>query len=178
MFEPGDIVLRYRPKYKGPFKYLVTRCILFFTTEWWKGESTSKVYHAEMYYGDGKVITMEPPYCRLKDMRKTRFVVFRAKHESASFEHYFFVYCNLKMGQKYDFLKLIGCLLDWVFHTRWFTRHFVNPAKDICSEFVARFYKNVNWPCSEVSAESSTPDDILDFCETYSNFNRIYDTKG
>lgn len=182
-FKPGDIVLIHRKKYNGPFKYLVTRLILFFTTEWWKGEKTSNHYHAEMVVedlGNGEimVVTMEPPKCRFKTRSLNRKAIFRVRLRLPMFNKAFFRYVDLKLGQKYDFLKLLFCWLDWVFHTTWFTRNYVNPCRDICSEFVARFYEEViRIPCSYLTADSTKPDDIYDYCRESSSFITVYDER-
>lgn len=171
MFESGDIVLKKRKPYEGPFKYLITRLILFFTTEWWRGEKTSKHYHAEMVYGfdpsllEFRVVSMQPPKCSIRSMPLRRNIVFRLKLKPPKFNGVFDRYILRKLGQRYDFIKFILCGIDWIFRTTWFTRTFVNPCRDICSEFVARFYEErIGIPCSDLPADSTKPDDIFDFC--------------
>jgi len=180
MFEPGDIICTYRKKYEGPFKYLLMRLILFFTTEWWHGEKTSTVYHTELVYdkiGDlWFSVTMEPPCCRLQKMPLKRVVVFRLKEKPDGFEGEFRSYANVRLGQRYDYIKLLMCLLDWIFHTTWFTDKVRNLNRDICSEFTAGFYKDYGIPCSKLEPDSTKPDDIFDYCIENDNiFEKVYE---
>lgn len=182
IFQPGDIVCRFRPQYKGWFKYLVTRLILFFTTEHWLGEKTSTVYHTEMFYGyrgeadQPTCITMEPPECRLRRMPHTRLAVFRLRDKPAVFDGMFKLYCEARLGQRYDFVKIVAFVLDWLFWTKWFSERTANGGRDVCSEFTARFYHRVGRLCSLYPADCTTPDDIYDFVREYPEiFELIYE---
>jgi hypothetical protein len=181
---PGDIVLLYRKQYKGPFKYLVTRAILFFTTAWWMGEPTSKVYHAELAVSTSVlsenefvVATMEPPKYRYKNRRYTRKVIFSSFLDKGWVERKLDGYLAANLGKKYDFLRLVMMLLNWIFRTSFFTEHYKTGARDICSEAVARFYEHMGCPCSDVEANSTTPDDIYDFCRDSGKFRKVYDAR-
>lgn len=178
LFQPGDIVIHYRRKYRGPIAYLLTRLICFFTTEWWKNEPTSKVYHAEMVYSpaddieDVKDISQEWPTVRITRFGKlNRKAVFRLKHKPANFDSLFQEYCLKTLGQPYDWPKLIAMTLYWLFRGNSIARFFVNlfgsRKRDICSEYVAKFYHSyVGVPCSPVKPGYTTPDDILDWCKS------------
>lgn len=182
MFRPGDIILRRRKEYKGPFKYLLTRIILFFTTAWWKGEKTSQHYHAEMVYcwseedGEWKSITMEPPRCKIRSMPKTRILVARLNNKPEDFDYEFFRYCQEKLGQGYDYLKFLWMGVYWLFlGWNWLGRIWDNPSRDICSEFVARFYQDrIGVRCSIEDANISSPDDIYDLVSSSDKFSIIY----
>jgi len=182
--EPGDIVLSYRRQYKGPFKYLVTRLILFFTTAWWKGESTSKVYHAEMVVKslsdkEFQVVTMEPMKCRYKTRSYNRKRILRLNLKGPFFNNAFEQYVQEKFGQKYDYLKLIQIILYWMFlGWNWLGRIYKNSDRDICSEFVARFYERVGIVCSTVDADITTPDDIYDMTSHAIFYKVVFDAKG
>lgn len=178
----GDIVLIKRKKYDGPFKYLITRLILFFTTAWWKDEPTSKVYHAELadsQLNDREfiVITMEPPKCRFKDRSYDRKIIFRLKYPPQDFYLMYDMYKKAKLGEKYDFIKILAFVLDFLTFGTFFTRHLVNKSRDICSEFVARFYEGwVRVPCSDEVPDSTAPDNILDYCLVNTKlFDKIYE---
>jgi hypothetical protein len=175
-FQKGDIVVMYRHKYKGPFNYLLTRLICFFTTEWWRGEKTSTTYHAEMIYEPNedinlvKDISQEWPCVRITDLGHLhRKAIFRLKNKPLNFETLFNRYCNRLVGQPYDWLKLMSMALFWLFwgssFSRWLVRLFSLKKHDVCSEFVARFYEDeIGVPCSRVDANYTAPDDILDYC--------------
>lgn len=181
MFEPGDIICSYRRKAEGPFKCFLAKIVLFFTTEWWYGEKTSSAYHNELVYDKiGDIwysITMEPPYCRTRKMSLKRIIVFRLNHKPDGFELEFRSYINRKLGQKYDYFKLTMCFLDWSFHTTWFTNRIRNFNRDICSEFVSRFYEEYGIPCSKLPPDSTKPDDIYDFCLASKQFRIIYEDR-
>lgn len=183
MINPGDIVLIYRNQYKGPFKYLVTRAILFFTTAWWRKEVTSKVYHAELAVssiGDDEfvVATMEPPKYRFKDRGYNRKVIFRPFLNEGWIEQQLDKYLTDNLGKGYDFLRLGMMLLNWIFRTTFFTEHYKNGTLDICSEAVARFYEHMDFRCSGFAANSTTPDDIYDYClEHPEKFRKVYDAR-
>lgn len=175
MFKSGDIVVSYRKKYEGPFKFLMTRLICFFTTEWWKGEETSKTFHAEMIYSPSnnineiKDISQEWPCVKITSFRHlNRRAIFRLRNKPPNFDSLFFEYCNQTLGQKYDWLKLIGLAFVWLFRMNWWARLFSLKNKDICSEYVARFYQDwIQIPCSSEKANFTTPDHILDYCLEY-----------
>lgn len=183
IFRKGDIVSSRSPKItlRSFFLDLISWAIRFFTTDFWRSEHFSYVHHTEMFYGIGPEeqlldVTMEPPKMRLCDMGDHPKVVFRLKQKPANFNELFDAYCLEKMNQKYDFLKIIACILDWTFRTTWFTRHITNKCKDICSEMVARFYEErVGIPCSNLSADSTKPDDINDCCRESGWFEIIVD---
>ena len=191
MIRPGDIVLLYRKQYKGPFKYLVTRAILFFTTAWWMGEPTSKVYHAELAVSPfetvevGKlaemefvVATMEPPRYRYKTRRYSRKVIFRPLLNEGWVERELEKYLEENLGKGYDFLRIVMMVLNWIFRTSFFTDHYKNGAVDICSEAVARFYEHMDFRCSDLGANSTTPDDIYDYCLKHTEkFRKVYDAR-
>jgi len=171
-FLKGDIVTSRSPEItlKTMFTNFTQWAIRFFTTDFWRGEHFSYVHHTEMFYGIGPQgqnldVTMEPPKMRLCNMGDHPKVVFRLKAKPMHFDAAFDKYCKEKMGQKYDFLKIVACMLDWAFRTTWFTRHITNKCRDICSEMVARFYSDrVGVWCSSHPADSTTPDDINDYC--------------
>jgi len=178
--EYGDIVCSYRKKYKGPFKYLITRLVLFFTTAWWMKEPTSKVYHAEIAIkniseSEFKVATMEPPKYRYKDRGYERRVIFRLKDKPKVFKVYMEAYVVSSLGRKYDFLRILLLVLNWIFRTSYFTDHYKNGHRDICSEAVARPYYRMRHPCSAEHPDSTTPDDVYDYCRLSGNFDTIYD---
>lgn len=185
MINKGDIVIIYRNKYKGPFKYIVTRCILFFTTAWWKKEPTSKVYHAELAWDNlsdtaFRAFTMEPPKARFKDRRYNRKAIFRPRFLTPAFmDSVTTSYYEKHVGKKYDFFRLILMGLNWVFRTSWFTDHYKNGERDICSELVARMYNRMNYPCSVNHPNSTTPDDIYDYCFGHlDQFEIVYDAQA
>lgn len=186
MFEPGDIILRKRKPYKGPFKYLITRLILFFTTAWWKKEKTSKHYHAEMVWGfsheldQWMAVTMEPPECRVERMPSTYILVFRLKIKPPNFDDVFEKYVLEKLGQRYDFIRFLWMWLYWLtMEWNWLGLLYENPDKDICSEFVARFYEErVGIPCSPVDSNLTTPDDIYDFLVNHPSFMVVANVSG
>jgi len=174
--KPGDIVLKYRPRYDGWFKYLLQRAILFFTTEWWVGESTSKISHAEMVYdqdpawvsiGGYRVIDQEPPKCKLKNRSFARRIIFRLKLKGPTFDPKFVAYVYYKYGEKYDYLKIFMFVLDWLTHSHFFTGHFTSVHRNICSSFVSQFYEEYGVPCSGKQYESTSPDDIFDYCSAH-----------
>lgn len=182
--EPGDIVLIYRKEYNGPFKYLITRLILFFTTAWWRNEPTSTVYHAEMVVNqindkEFRVVTMEPPKCRFKTRSFNRKRIVRLKLKGPFFDKGFEGYVSEKLGQKYDYLKLLQIILYWVF-LGWnpLGRIYKNSDRDICSEFVARFYEDIGIPCSWFDANITTPDDIYDMTGKSVFYKVVYDDRG
>lgn len=182
MIKPGDIVLCYRKQYKGPFKYLVMRAILFFTTAWWRREPTSCVYHAELAvstFGDSEfvVATMEPPKYRYKTRKYKRKLIFRPIfREEKYIAEVLEAYLEKHLGKRYDFLRLFMMLLNWIFRTSFFSDHYKNGERDICSEAVARFYEKLAYPCSDLDANSTTPDCIHDFCFAHPElFRVIYD---
>lgn len=182
MFESGDIVLKYSPKYKGLFKYLIQRAICFFTTEWWEGEKTSNTTHAEMItkdLGDGRfeVFTVEPPGARLKTRSLNNRKVVRLAVKPIYFDQQFNLFVFKKMGQKYDYLQFLMFILDWLFRTTWFTKHIHLPNRNVCSAGVAEFYeRKIGIPCSFYSYESTDPDDIYDATKI-APFVTIYDAK-
>ena len=187
--QPGDIVLIYRQRYKGPFSYLITRIILFCTTDWWKKEPTSKVYHAEMVYeqiddSNFRVIDMEPPKCRFKDRRFNRKVIFRLKNKPEWFDDAFYTYILKYFGVKYDFVRfilfsLLWLFLGWNFLGKLFSKWFYKTKQSVCSVFVARFYQYfIGIECSIEDAEISTPDDICDYCVLHTEkFEKIFDSR-
>ena len=191
MFERGDIVVNYRKKYKGPFKYLLTRLICFFTTAYWKDEATSKVYHAEMVYtpsdtlNEVKDISQEWPCVKITDFGKlSRKAVFRLKNKPVDFEAKFEEYCTKTIGQPYDWPKILMMAFFWLFRGTGLARLFVNLAgsrkRDICSEYVAKFYKyETGVMCANVEPGYTAPDDILDYCHDHPElFDIIIDNEG
>jgi hypothetical protein len=169
---PGDIVLKYRPEYKGPFKYLVQRLILFFTTEWWISENTSKVCHAEMVYGQidddsYTVIDEEPPKVQFKTRGFNKRIIFRLLDKPPNFDELFKAYVLTNLRKRYEYWKLLLFMLDWIFHTNRFSKHWDLSHYYVCSEFVAKFFEEIGRPCSAVSFESSDPDEIFDYCLLY-----------
>jgi hypothetical protein len=185
MINKGDIVVIYRKAYKGPFKYLVTRCILFFTTAWWLHEPTSKVYHAEIAWdnlsdSEFRAFTMEPPKSRFKDRRYSRKIIFRPKDLTVNYlDSVAQAYYDKNVGKKYDFFRILLMGLNWLFRTTWFTDHYKNKELDICSEFVARMYDRMNYPCSPNEPNSTTPDCIYDYCLAHPDrFEVVYDHRA
>lgn len=169
---PGDIVVKYRPRYNGWFKYFVQRAICFFTTEWWMNEHASNVSHAEMVYrqinGDSyTVIDEEPPSVQFKNRGFNRRIIFRQINKPEWFDQMFESYVQSNLGKKYEYTKLLLFVFDWIFHTDWFTKHWDCHHYFVCSEFVAKFYEIEGCPCSGKSFESTAPDDILDFCRIH-----------
>lgn len=186
IYEPGDIILRRRKPYKGPFKYLITRLILFFTTAWWKGEDTSKHYHAEMVYGYSdrlggwQSITMEPPKCRVERMPNDYMLIYRLKIKPPKFDDAFYKYSAEKLGQRYDFIRFFWMGLYWLtLGWNWLGLVWKDPNRDICSEFVARFYEErIGIPCSHKDPNLTTPDDIYDFLLHHPQFVVLINVNG
>lgn len=176
--EPGDIVLIHRAKYDGPFKYLITRLILFFTTAWWRSEKTSKYYHAEMVNrvkNNGfQVITDEPPGVRFKDRSFDRKRIYRLRNKPSNFIAKFDAYVRYTYKMKYGYFGLLLLFVRWLF-LDW---NFVGKIwiKPVCSGHVAAFYElKIKIPCSEWVYELTSPDDIEDYCESHSEiFERIF----
>lgn len=175
----GDIVVRYRMKYDERWfmfwKNLVTRAILFFTTEWWRDEKTSTVSHAEMVWkqkSDAEfwVIDQEPPRVQLKTRRFKRCKIFRLINKPANFDERFMAYCATHWRKDYHFLRfplfiLWFVFLKWNFLGSVFSRWLEGTKESVCSVFDARFYQDwISAPCSSESAELTSPDDIYDYC--------------
>jgi hypothetical protein len=153
--------------------------ICFFTTEWWNGEATSKVYHAEMVFAPNdninlvKDISQEWPRVKITGFgNPVRKAVFRLKNKPQGFDKIFLAYSMLTIGQKYDWFKILAMALFWLFRrkgfARWIVRLFSLKDRDICSEYVAKFYQDyVLIPCSAQKPNFTAPDDILDYTLTH-----------
>lgn len=199
--QPGDIILCRRKPYKGPFKYFLTRIILFFTTEWWTGEKTSKHYHAEMIYlpmnkfSDKSltivlakyshlftektlVISQDWPKVRIKSLGSlNNKEIWRLSEKPEDFNEKFFKYCEEKIGQKYDWLKFISFGFYWLFLGSriglWINKKLGLKHKDVCSEFVANFYESIGNRASVKPASATSPDDIYDYISSSPKWEKV-----
>lgn len=177
----GDIVIKYRPKYKGIWKYLLQRLICFFTTEWWEGEPTSNTSHAEIVvqqlsHDSFQVFTEEPPKARFKSRSYRNRRIVRLAVKPTYFDNMVKSYIIRKMNVKYDYLKFLMFALDWLFRTTWFTRKIHLRNRDVCSESVAWLYKEIGIPCSTKHPDSTSPDDIYD-ATSKNPFIVVWDSK-
>ncbi len=182
-FLPGDIILLKREKRAG-LKFIWTllkQIITFFFEKIGLIEAVDKYYHIEMAFNSNSVITMEPPRCRTLPISTCKMKVFRLKNpmiNSDNFNKIFYDYCKQKMGERFDYWKFWAMIFDRILGTRWFTKHFVNPSKDVCNEFVSRFYKElIGVPISAEDPESGLPSDTNDYCSNHPDlFEILMDT--
>ena len=72
------------------------------------------------------------------------------------------------LGEKYDFTGLLG--MAWVLLGRWIRRKWRNPFNDsralFCSEAVVQTLRSAEYPhIGELQADSTSPEDLLDFLQ-------------
>ncbi len=81
------------------------------------------------------------------------------------------------LGTRYDFGNLIGFM--WVIFMEWFKIKIKNPFRDsahiVCSEAVLMIIKASmkNPQLLKMDRETTSPQDLLDFCATNSNFIKV-----
>jgi len=177
-FKAGDIIILSRPK-RSWYGFALTAIKQFFTFFFFnKGlfEAIDRWYHIEMGVSENMVITQEPPKCHLMIAPNVPMRVYRAKNPPVDLPGKFHTYAIANFGKKYNWIKFWAMMVDRIFHTRWFTIHYTNPDKDVCGEFVSRFYQEIGYPCTTESPESAIPSDVNAYCrDNPDKFEKVYD---
>jgi len=166
-WKAGDIIILKRPEraWYSAVWTCIKQLFSFFVLRKGLIEAIDKWYHIEMAFPKFIVATMEPPACHLADIPKSPMRVYRMKNRPADFETKFYDYVKQSMKRKFDYVKFWALVVDRIFHTTWFSLKFRNPNKDVCGEWVSRFYTDIiGISIANVSPESAIPSDVNAYC--------------
>jgi len=170
-FQKGDIVILIRPD-RNIFSTVWTfmkEFVTFFFMNRGLIELIDKCYHIELGGGmENLVVTQEPPKCHVKkETAKVR--VFRLKTKPLNFDEMFDEYVIATKGMEFDWRKFWALVLGAIFHTDWFANRWKDDKRDMCAEFVARFYMKIGIPCldSNDSPDHCLPSDVKRYCSNH-----------
>jgi len=175
-WEPGDIMLLKRPKrgWWETTKLMFSQIWTFFFKKQGLIEIVSKYYHIQMAFDSTQTITQEPPACHIEPYDPNlKLRVWRLKNKPVDFVVKFNIYAKAELGREFDFKKFWALVLDETFKTKWFGTHAQNQDKNVCAEFVSRFYVMLGFPVG--NPESILPSDVNRFCEESGLFELVRD---
>ena len=166
-FETGDIIILKRPK-RGVFDTIWTfirQFISFFIFNSGLIEAVDKYYHIELGYLADIALSQEPPYCGLR--RETAKVrVYRLRNWTGNMSMAFDKYKSETLYMPFDWRKFWGLVLGAIFHTDKFALRWKDDKRDMCAEYVARFYEKIGVPLG-VNPDNCLPRDINKYCSEH-----------
>lgn len=176
MIEKGDIILIK----KGTVWYLFSPLIKLFTWEWWKNEPIPEFIHGEL--GDHSpdpdkynAVSAQPPVVTgvTRKFKDVEIKVWRLKSKPPDFNTKFHYFVATKKGKPYDFPTFLMFGFDWIFHVKLFSKMMKGKLFVFCMELIAEFYQEIGIPCSENPPQSTSPDDVDDYCSASDKFFEV-----
>ena len=159
IYQAGDIIILVRPK-RNVFSFVWTMLKQFFTFFILNRgliEAVDIYYHIKMAANSTMSVSMEPPVCRYLPI-EPNVRVWRLKNKPPDFDAKFEAYVKSTLGRPFDWWKFLALVLDGIFGTSWFGLHALDENKDVCNEWVGRFYaRDISVPCCDKSPEASIP---------------------
>jgi len=133
-----------------------------------------RFYHAGMCVYDNKVIEQQGvvEYEDVYDaiLKKKKAIVYRYKHLTEAQKEGLLFTAYQDLGEKYDWLLIIGRTLTWLTGIKWFTRKIQLRDHEFCVTRVAYwFYEVLGVTFGQRTWHEVTTDSIDDFCKTNTN---------